>query len=73
MPLLDTAALEAEAFLASVPQKELPTRITELVHTLVAADAKRRRKAIEEDIRRAERSGNSAEVERLIHQLTSLR
>jgi DNA primase len=73
VPLLDTAALEAEAFLASVPPKELPGRITELVHTLVAADAKRRRKAIEEDIRRAERAGDREEVERLINSLTSLR
>ena len=73
VPLLDTAALEAEAFLASVPPKELPSRITELVHTLVAADAKRRRKAIEEDIRRAERAGDRVEVERLINMLSSLR
>jgi hypothetical protein len=73
VPLLDTAALEAEAFFASVPPKELPSRITELVHTLVAADAKRRRKAIEEDIRRAERAGDRVEVERLINMLSSLR
>ena len=73
VPVLDLSALEAEQLLASVAPKDLPGQVTELVRTLVAADAKRRRKTIEEDIRRAERVGDHATVERLIIELTSLR
>ncbi|TAK03661.1 DNA primase [Patescibacteria group bacterium] len=73
VPLLDTAALDAERLLAGVAEKDLPGQVTELVHILVAADAKRRREAIEADIRRAERDGDREAVERLIKELTSLR
>lgn len=71
--LLDACAMHAERLLAGVAEKDLPGQVTELVRTLVAADAKRRREAIEADIRGAEGSGDRAAVERLIKELSSLR
>lgn len=73
LPLLDASALHADELRAGVAEKDLPGQVTELVRTLVAADAKRRREAIEADIRNAERSGDRSTVERLIKELSSLR
>jgi DNA primase len=71
--MLDRSMLEGESLLAALSGKELPQRLTELVRIGTAAGRARRRQALEADIRRAERAGDRAIVERLIRELEALR
>ncbi len=71
--MLDHAALEGETLMNALAGKDIPRRITELVRTISAADLARHRQSIESDIRRAERDGDRATVERLIRELGTLR
>ncbi len=72
LPLLDVAVLEAERLTADLPPKDAVGHARQLIEAVTASEARRRRKAFEADLRRAEQAGNQEEVQRLLARLTDM-
>ncbi len=66
LPLLDTAVLHAERLAADLPAKDVQGHARQLIEAVTASEVRRRRKALESDLRRAEQAGNQEEVKRLL-------
>ncbi len=70
--LLDAAVLQAERLVEDQPPAAVAGHVRQLIEAVASSEVRRRRKALEQDIRRAESAGNKEEVQRLLESLNRL-
>lgn len=67
--LLDAAVLQAERLAEGQASAAIAGHVRQLTEAVTSSELRRRRKALEQDLRRAENAGNKEEVQRLLESL----